>query len=68
MKAKKGLLAHRPSNQKLNPPTAKEELEIAKDLVMMDLSLYSPSEIADLIRRQIVSLTEVEDALTPSNA
>lgn len=67
-KPKVGILAHRPLSNKLPPLSAKEENEIAKDLVLMDILAYSAEEIKDLIQRQIVSFKDVEEVLSPSNA
>lgn len=51
----------------MNPLNPKEEKEIMKDILLSNITLYSPKEIAQAIKEGIVSYEEVEEILTPSN-
>lgn len=51
----------------MNPLNPKEEKEIMKDILLSNITLYSPKEIAQAIKEGIVSYEEVEEVLTPSN-
>jgi hypothetical protein len=67
-KSFRGPLAHKPLKKESRPVSQREEFEIAKDLVLQDISLYSKEEIVEMIKNGIVSLKEVEEVCSPSNA
>ena len=54
-------------NTTIKPLSPKEEKEIMKDILLSNITLYSPKEIAQAIKEEIVSYEEVEEVLTTSN-
>ena len=63
--SKKFKLSHQPLPSQ---PKAsyKEELEMARDLVLGDILLYTPTEIAEMIGSGLIKKSDVEDLCAPS--
>jgi predicted nucleic acid-binding protein len=65
---KKVKLSHKPIKSNTLAISRKEELEMMEDILLLNISLYEPAEIASAIKEKITSLNKVEELLTPSNS
>lgn len=60
--SKKFRLSHQPLPSTSKAATYKEELEMAKDLVLVDILAYDPKEMADFVRSGLISMDDIEKA------
>lgn len=62
----KKLYAVKKVKEVLPPLSPREEREIARDLILMDVSLYSKEELKDFVKAEILTLEDLSDAMSVS--